>query len=82
MNEIARAGLGLLVILMCAAITAALFKFEIPDGNRDIAMVLLGVVLGWGGAVVHFVFGSSEGSKRKDARPKGTPTDPVHVEEE
>lgn len=82
MTELPRHIVGGCVIALCAAMIAALFFVEIPEGNRDIAMVLLGIGMGWGGAVVQFHFGSSEGSKRKDRRPDGTETDPVFVEED
>ena len=82
MTELPRHIVGAAVIALCTAMIAALFFVEIPEGNRDIAMVLLGIGMGWGGAVVQFHFGSSEGSKRKDRRPQVTPADPVHVEEE
>ncbi len=82
MTELPRHIVGAAVIALCTAMIAALFFVEIPEGNRDIAMVLLGIGMGWGGAVVQFHFGSSEGSKRKDRRPQGTPADLVHVEEE
>jgi hypothetical protein len=54
-------------MLMAATISAALFAFPIPPDNQDIAMVMLGIVLGWAGNVVQFHFGSSEGSKEKTA---------------
>ena len=82
MTEIPRHIIGVAVIALCTAMIASLFFIEIPEGNREIAMVLLGIGMGWGGSVVQFHFGSSEGSKRKDIRPTGTPNDPVHVEEE
>lgn len=82
MSELPRHIIGGIVLALCAVMMAALFFVEIPEGNRDIAMVLLGIGMGWGGAVVQFHFGSSEGSKRKDLRPSGRPSDPVHVEEE
>jgi len=62
---------------------------EIPGGNRDVAMVSLGIALGWAGAVVQFYFGSSEGSKAKTDIMAGGPSqvevvnpvnEPVHVE--
>lgn len=82
MSDLPRHIIGATVMALCAAMMASLFFVEIPEGNRDIAMVLLGIGMGWGGAVVQFHFGSSEGSKRKDLRPDGTRLDPVHVEEE
>ena len=68
MSDFPRHLIGAIVMLLCAVMMGALFFIEIPPGNRDIAMVLLGIGMGWGGAVVQFHFGSSDGSKRKDAR--------------
>lgn len=82
MNDIPRHFVGAAVMFLCGTMIAALFFVEIPEGNRDIAMVLLGIGMGWGGSVVQFHFGSSEGSKRKDLRPQGTSKDPVHVDDD
>lgn len=64
-KNITRNAVGGFTLLIAAGIIAALFLMEIPPGNRDVAMVALGVALGWAGAVVQFHFGSSEGSKAK-----------------
>ena len=45
MTELPRHIVGAAVIALCTAMIAALFFVEIPEGNRDIAMVLLGMVL-------------------------------------
>lgn len=72
-------------MLMAALIVAALFFVPIPEQNQKIALVLLGVVIGWASSVVAFHFGSSQGSKDKtelmSTRPSGVEADPVHVEE-
>lgn len=86
MKDLPRHLVGATVMLIAALLIVGLFFAEIPEGNRDIAMVLLGIAMGWGGAVVQFHFGSSEGSKEKTnmlaTRPTGEASDPVHVEEE
>lgn len=82
--------MGILVALvamgLAVGIIAGLFFMEIPSGNREAAMLALGIVLGWGGTVVSWRFGSSHGSDRKTNmladRPDGTPADPVSVEVE
>jgi DNA mismatch repair protein MutH len=56
---------GAFAMLCAVGILVGLFLLEIPAGNRDVAMVALGVALGWAGAVVQFHFGSSAGSKEK-----------------
>ena len=63
--NLARNVVGLVVLALAVCVVAGLFFFPIPDGNHDIAMVILGVVMGWTGAVVQFHFGTSEGSKTK-----------------
>ena len=65
MKNMARNIVGFVVMAMAVAIIALLFRIEIPEGNRDIALVILGVAIGWAGNVVAFHFGSSEGSKSK-----------------
>lgn len=62
---LARHVIGAFVLLLAAGIVGALFLFEIPDGNREVALVVLGVAIGWGANVVNFHFGTSEGSKTK-----------------
>lgn len=53
------------VVAIAAGILWKLFHDEIPEANRDIAMIAVGVALGWVGSVVNFHFGSSQGSKDK-----------------
>lgn len=82
MSNLPRNVIGAFVLVLACVLMAGLFLVEIPDGNREVALVAFGIALGWGGAVVQFHFGSSDGSKRKDVRPDGTPSDPVHIEED
>lgn len=58
--------IGVCVLLLAIGIVAALFLLEIPAGNAEVALVVLGVAIGWAGNVVQFHYGTSEGSKRKD----------------
>lgn len=64
-NQVPRHIVGGAVLALCFAIVGALFLLELPGGNREIALVVLGLVLGWGDRVVGFHFGTSEGSSRK-----------------
>lgn len=86
MKHLPRHVVGAVVMLMASVVIYLLFIKPIPDGNHDIAMVMLGIILGWAGNVVQFHFGSSDGSKQKtelmSERPDGTESDPVHVEED
>lgn len=65
MKHIPRHIVGGLVMAICIGLVTAIFLIELPNGNREIALVVLGVVIGWGSNVVSFHFGSSEGSKQK-----------------
>lgn len=83
---VSTAMVGVVVMLLAVAIVMGLFRLELPEGNREVALVILGTVIGWASSVVNYHYGSSEGSKRKTdmlvTRPSGNPGDPVHVEEE
>jgi DNA mismatch repair protein MutH len=83
-KSVSRNMVGAFAMSTAAGIIAGLFLTEIPAGNRDVAMVALGVALGWAGAVVQFHYGSSEGSKSKTdlIASQGRGGDPVHVVEE
>ncbi|MGL5734936.1 MAG: hypothetical protein ACRCYS_08715 [Beijerinckiaceae bacterium] len=77
MKNLSRNVVGGFAMLIAAAILAGMFLLEIPAGNREVALVGLGIALGWAGNVVNFHFGSSEGSKTKtdlmaDARANDT----------
>lgn len=65
MKNVTRNIVGAFALLIAAGIITGLFLLEIPGGNRDVAMVALGIALGWAGAVVQFFYGSSDGSKAK-----------------
>lgn len=86
MKSLPRHIVGISVMLIAVGIIGLLFFVPLPDGNREVALVVLGVAIGWASSVVTFHYGSSEGSKEKSEllahRPDGTPDDPVHVEEE
>lgn len=66
-KNIAGTLIGAAVMLLAIAIVAGLFAVELPEGNREVALVILGTVIGWAGAVVNFHYGSSQGSKDKTA---------------
>lgn len=78
--------LALIAIVIGGGILAALIAFPIPDGNAEPLLLALGLVLGWGGTVFGFYFGTSESSAQKtellERRPTGEADDPVHVEDE
>jgi biotin transporter BioY len=57
--------LGAAVMAVGAFLVVALMFVPVPAGNRDFVYTLTGLLLGWGGAVVQFYFGTSEGSVAK-----------------
>ena len=54
-----RGAVGMLALVGGLLALAGLYIAEIPTGNRDALMLALGLVLGWGGQVVGYEFGSS-----------------------
>lgn len=64
-KNMSRNVVGGFAMLTATGILAGLFLIAIPDSNREVALVGLGVALGWASSVVNFHFGSSEGSKAK-----------------
>ena len=86
MKSMPRHIVGIAVMLIAVGIIGLLFFVPLPDGNREVALVVLGVAIGWASSVVTFHYGSSEGSKEKSqmlaTRPDGTAADPVHVEDD
>lgn len=57
---------GIAVMFLAIGIVVGLFMRELPPGNREVALVILGTVMGWAGLVVSFHYGSSHGSRTKD----------------
>ena len=63
-----RAWIGIIARLSGMIGFFMLFFVEVPAGNREPMLLALGVVLGWGGAVVSSEFGASAtGRKAADA---------------
>jgi len=54
------------LVVILAAATWALSKWEIPDKNHDLMVVLVTAVTQLVGMVVAFFFGSSSSNKSKD----------------
>ena len=65
MKQLPRNIIALAVMLLAFAIIAGLFLVPIPESNGEVALVILGVAIGWAGSVVNYHFGTSEGSTRK-----------------
>lgn len=64
-KNLSRNVVGAFAMIVAAGILAGLFLVAIPESNREVALVALGVALGWASSVVQFHFGSSAGSVRK-----------------
>lgn len=60
------AAIAFLLILLLAAFMFALLYLEVPKENRDVLMVLAGVVAQQVGTVVNFFFGTSQTSKEQE----------------
>lgn len=60
--------IGVLVTLGGLAALAGLYFIAVPESNREPLLLAIGLVLGWGSAVVNYEFGSSSaGRKAADA---------------
>lgn len=65
-SKILQVLLGLIIALGFQATLAATLFYDVPQGNRDIIVYLIGQLAGAFLTVVGFAFGSSVGSQRKD----------------
>lgn len=65
-SKILQAVLGAIIALGFQLVLAATLFYEVPQGNRDIVVYLIGQMAGAFLTVVGFAFGSSVGSQRKD----------------
>lgn len=57
--------LGAVVIALCFFLAYMLIITAVPESNRDIVTVAFGIILGWGGLVVGYFFGTSKSSSDK-----------------
>lgn len=51
--------LGMICVLSGLAGIVGLYIIEIPSGNKDVLVLALGIVLGWGSAVVQSEYGAT-----------------------
>jgi hypothetical protein len=61
-----RSALSFAIVALLCAILWLVSQGSIEDAMRDIAMMLVGIVVAKFGTVFDFWFGSSDGSKKKD----------------
>jgi uncharacterized membrane protein YjfL (UPF0719 family) len=57
--------LGAFVVALCFFLAYLLIFTPVPESNQGIVNVAFGLVLGWGGAVVGYFFGTSKSSAEK-----------------
>ena len=66
MQDKTKGWLSILVIMFSFSFLYLLMFYTIPEGNKDIINIVIGMIIGTGfTSVVSFYFGSSEGSKKK-----------------
>jgi hypothetical protein len=84
------AAIGLLALSAGILGFAALFWIEIPARNENALMFAMGIVFGWGSAVIASEYGATtvgrkvaesavRNIERQNAGPSGAPDDPVSV---
>lgn len=64
-KDISQAIVGFMVMVSFLIVLWAVFKIEMPEANRDLALILLGVLASKFGDVVGYFFNSSKGSSEK-----------------
>lgn len=64
-KDISQIVIGLLVMVSFMVVLYAVFKIEMPPTNRELALILLGVLASKFGDVVAYHFNSSKGSAEK-----------------
>lgn len=63
-NGIFRQIIGLLCIIGGLGALAGLYFIHVPEGNKEPLLLAIGLVLGWGGAVVASEYGASTTGRR------------------
>lgn len=74
-NNKHRQRVGFTVIIGGFTILLAMIFFAIPETNRDILNVSIGIALGWVGSVISYEFGSSQGERKAAAKGNSEPTE-------
>jgi hypothetical protein len=72
--------LGLGTVAGSFALLAALLFIEVPTRNEQIVNIALGLVLGWGGAIVGYEFGGARKTGTQSVKVENETSDPVPVE--
>lgn len=64
-KEIFQYALGALIVIGFFFILYIIFKMVLPEGNKDIGLLVIGALIAKFGDVVAYFFGSSKGSADK-----------------
>lgn len=56
---------GIGIVMASIAIVVLLIFYPVQSENKEFVFTAIGIILGWGGAIVTFKWGSSQGSKDK-----------------
>ncbi len=72
--------LGLGTVAGSFALLAALLFIEVPTRNEQIVNIALGLVLGWGGAIVGYEFGGARKTGTQSVKVENETSDPAPVE--
>lgn len=64
-KEIFQYALGALIVVGFFFILFVIFKMVLPEGNKDIGLLVIGALIAKFGDVVAYFFGSSKGSADK-----------------
>lgn len=66
-RDLMRGGLAILLLLSFQLCLAALFKFQVPESNRDMVIYMLGQLSGMVTTALAFYFATSKSSSDKNA---------------
>lgn len=85
--DIMRGALAIALLLSFQLALAALFRFQVPDTNRDMVIYMLGQLSGMVTTALAFYFATSKSSHDKnaviagltDGPPPGAPRDPLDL---
>lgn len=65
-KELIQYGFAAVVMFMLFVLLGLLLFRDIPDKNKDVLNIAVGVALGWGSMILAYFFGSSKGSSDKN----------------
>lgn len=65
-NALVKNLLAFMLLISFQLSISALFRFEIPEGNRDMVTYMLGQLSGMASTVLLYFFSTTQGSNNKD----------------